>query len=695
MAIPWVEDARHYKNINDLPAGGILKTSDVSDYLSRDNTRTIVMGPKGSGKTLLIKFKRKSLESKGYHLLPENQLVDVAPGNPLSFSDPQIDHIRSNREFWSLLWQIAIALTVVKSHRFERAQRFNAPISNVLENVYLRNPFQIFASLLHSTPQMFHAAVRDFHESLLPMFMTVHTPTAVFIDNIDEFFSLHLAHEGRHNVYGKMVREFWHEAQIGLLLAARALGGQTPHVKIYATIRIEAYNACKEELVDLANLRPYLLPLKFDKNDLKVIFEQNIRVEKADRKVEPAASDLMTSFFGSSNLKIRHAYTGKMEPIFDYVLRHTRARPRDLMTVGSAVSDIRPERRTASAIRSAVNDAAAEIGQSFIGESAPHSAWFDQDSMFSLISRNVLSPAHVAKMKMQYEERCAEATEWRGGCNGEAALGDLFRCGLFGAPMLGKPARDLEQHFESVYDAVGTLSRRNVLLPKADAYLVHPILGSYLRRRGDATFGMELDSLNIVSPGGPWVEDNGMRFVMQADVCGYARILEDPALKEAFPEFFMGVIRRARNGIAEFERVGGDGLLFADCSGFLIVRAAEQIAKELKESIFQADLRFGLDYGLMRFAEDPDTGSRTPKADIPLLRSARLQRASTPGHMLMPAHTHAALSAYEVDWPFKEACEDSGLPIGRNSKGWRLGKGDEELYAEKLYLLPLLEFEVE
>ena len=108
MPTPWVEDAFQYKEIKDLSGSSILKTSDVSSFLARDSARTVVAGPKGSGKTLLIKFKRKSLENLGYKLLPENQLLDVAPGKPLAFDDGQLDYIRQHKEFWSILWQIAI-----------------------------------------------------------------------------------------------------------------------------------------------------------------------------------------------------------------------------------------------------------------------------------------------------------------------------------------------------------------------------------------------------------------------------------------------------------------------------------------------------------------------------------------------------------------------------------------------------------
>ncbi|WP_375207591.1 P-loop ATPase, Sll1717 family [Hyphococcus sp.] len=689
MPTPWVEDAFQYKEIKDLSGSSILKTSDVSSFLARDSARTVVAGPKGSGKTLLIKFKRKSLENLGYKLLPENQLLDVAPGKPLAFDDGQLDYIRQHKEFWSILWQIAICIAVIKAHNINENERFDSPLRNILENPYLKTPFQIFANLLHSTPQLFFASMQDFNAIALPIFATVHAQTAVFIDNIDEFFDQHLEHKGRHTIHGQMIHDFWHHAQIGLLLAVRSLSAQNPHVKIFTSIRIEAYNTCKEQLVDLANLKPYILFLRFDKDDLRRIFEQNISIERASQLVEPKSENLLARLFGSDNLHIRHTYTGRLEPIFDYVLRHTRGRPRDLMTLGSHVAHVPAEMRNTQTIRDAVNEAAAELGQTFLVESRPHYRWFDEDMLFNLIKSNVISNEQVRKLVRHYDESCPN--EYRHSDSpGDAALGDLYECGLIGLPMPRPTTPGMLQHFESVYDISGNATKRANYLPDAKYYLIHPILGSYLLRSG-APVRDSVDSLNIINPLSDWIEDDGMRYVLQADVCDYTRIMENPTLKEAFRKSFEGIISRARDGIAYWEPVGGDGFLLADRSGYLVMRAAAQIAKEMRNSIFNAELRFGMDYGLLRIEEDIETGEKVLSNDIPLQRSRRLQEASAPGQLLLPSYALTALQSYEIDLPIQQVDGEEKMEIEKVNDGWRVSKAKDNFVVDSLYRVPLHE----
>lgn len=689
MPTPWVEDAFQYKEIKDLSNSSILKTSDVSAFLARDSGRSVVVGPKGSGKTLLMKFKRKSLEPLGYKLLPDNQLLDVAPGKPLAFDDDQLDYIRQHKEFWSILWQISICIAVIKAHNINEVKRFDFPLRNILENPYLKTPFQIFANLLHSTPQLFFASMQDFNAIALPIFATLHTQTAVFIDNIDEFFDQHLEHKGRHTVHGQMIHDFWHNAQIGLLLAVRSLSAQNPHVKIYASIRIEAYNACKEQLVDLANIKPYILFLNFNRDDLRSIFEQNILIEKASALVEPKSENLMARLFGSDNLHIRHTYTGRLEPVFDYVVRHTRGRPRDLMTVGSHVAHVPVNMRGAQAIRDAVNEAAAELGQTFIIESRPHYRWFDEDTLFNLIKSNVISNEQVRRLVRLYDENCSDEFRY---CEqpGDAALGDLYECGLIGLPMSRPTTPGMLQHFESVYDISGNAANRANHLPDAKYYLIHPILGSYLWRLG-APIRDNVDSLNIISPLSDWIQDDGMRFVLQADVCDYTRIMGNPTLKDAFKKSFEGIIARAKDGIAYWEPVGGDGFLLADRSGYLVLRAAAQIAKEMRNSIFNAELRFGMDYGILRIDEDIETGEKTIQSDIPLQRSKRLQEASAPGQVLLPSYALVALQDYEIDLPINKVDGEGELAVEKVSEGWRVSKAKDNFVVDHLYSIPLLE----
>ncbi len=216
---------------------------------------------------------------------------------------------------------------MIKSHGKISPDRFSAPVRNIFENDNLNDPFQIFAQLLRATPKLFFAAFGDFQAHLIPMYSKVHRPTAIFIDSVDEFFAHHLIEQKRHGLFGQLAEEFWYDAQFGLLLAIRQLFSHNPHIKTFAAIRLEAFNAKKGMLPDLANLTAHIFQIRWRGEELKSIFEQNIGFENPARLVSPSAGNELEKFFGAPNLRLRHPYTGKMEQIFEYIIRHTLRRP--------------------------------------------------------------------------------------------------------------------------------------------------------------------------------------------------------------------------------------------------------------------------------------------------------------------------------------------------------------------------------
>lgn len=679
MRTPWIEDARTYEASDDLAQSGLYQTDDIRDFLAKGQLfRSVVMAPKGCGKTLLIKFKRKVLDKSGTMLLPQNKLVDVNPGHAQPLQQSQVEHISGEPQFWSTLWQIAITVSVLKTRPGVEPDLFEQPVKSVFENTSLNDPFQIFAELLASSTNLYFAAFKDYHSRLLPMFSQVHHSIAVFIDNVDEFFSHHLIQQRRHGLYGQLAQEYWHNAQVGLLMAVRALSGHNPHVKIFAAIRTEAFNAKKRDLPDLANLNAHILKVSLTYQDLKSIFEQNIKVERKAMLASPDAEDVMERFFGAENLKIRHPYTGRLEHIFDYILRHTLGRPRDLMTIGNALSGIRPERRDQNQIREAVNEASSEIAQSYLGEASPHHAWFDEKSLFAQLDRNVFDNKEINDVAARYD-----ATVYgEGGTNGELgkqALNDLRRCGLIGTVREKRLGKGRFQHFESVFDVSGRSVYATSDLPEAPKFIAHPVLGSYLRGLG-FPFSRHVDSVNIISPDSDWIPDDGMKFILQADIVNYSKILNDPSLSEIFPHRFKSILMDARDGIEFFELVAGDSFAFADRSGYLLMRAAQEIAFELRESVFGAEIRFGLDYGVLRInkIDEGNNGTDQLAADPVTQRSARLCAAGTPGAVLLLPNARDALLRYEVDWPFEKLLPSDDTVRAKYKNGhWDIGKDGE------------------
>lgn len=700
MGKPWIEDAKRYEAIDDVADVGIHQTAAIREFLAHDNNqRTVVLAPKGCGKTLLIKHKRHSLQNRGYEMLPSNQLVSLAPGYSPPFDDDRTRHIRENPQYWSTLWQIALAIAVLRSEPKTSLDLRASPLRVIVENKEMVDAFHIFVQLLYLQPREYFEVVKVFQAHLLPAFSRSHSQRALFIDNVDECFGHHLNREKRSGLHGQIANEFWHDAQVGLLMAVRQMAGHNPHVKIFATIRTEAFSARQSVIPDLANVRSHIVSIKFDYEDLKHIFEENIKQESDERLVEPNASDLFTRFVGREAVRIRHLYTGKPEHIFDYIYRHTLGRPRDFMTIGREISSLRRDRRTPEDVREAVNRAAAEIAKSYLTEVAPHFTWFDQNILFQQLDGNVLSPEDMRRVARSYDNtaRKLESPWLSEGGNGASALADLYGAGLIGIVKPHQVTSGQVEHFESVFDMNVSVSRTKKELPASKSYLVHNVFGSYLRLLYTPD-RWRAHTVNIIAPRKKWFEADGLMYVMQLDICESEIIRDDPVRGGAFRPIFDEAVKDALDSINFFEWVGGDGVALADRNGYVLIRAANQIARALKASMLNANVRVGLDFGPVKIGVN-ERGERRFEQGRPPVRSARLQAASAPDHLLTLPAVVETLAEFEVGWPFFDiALHHKDFRAQKTEQGWSIqekSRDGEAEYVDRLVALNLRDLKIE
>jgi hypothetical protein len=691
MSRPWIEDAKEYQAVSDLSQSGIYLTPLIRDYLDHENKhRTIVSAPKGCGKTLLIKHKRRMLQdSSGWELLPRHRLVSGAPGFAPGFDNDQMNHIRGHGEYWSMLWQIAIALTVLREDRHTAIGLTSPNLQRVLRSDDIDDPFQIFVQLLSFSPSSYFEAMSDFRSLLLPAFSRKRrSQVAVFIDNVDECFSGHLERERRSGLFGYIAQDFWHDAQIGLLTATRQIANHNTHIKIFATIRTEAVCARQSQIQDLANVRSHMIEVKFYKEDLLHIFEENIKREERTKLVEPDATNPLRRFLGSDALSLRHNHTGRIESTFDYILRHTFGRPRDLMTIGQAISEIRPERRNHDNIRDAINRAARSIGEAYLTEVSPHFDWFYRDLLFSKINTNVLRAEDLVELSDQYERDAESMLSGSAksadqsmqsriySIRGASAFADLHAAGLLGVVQRHPTEQSEVQSFTSIFDMHTRIARDLNSVPVSSFYLVHNVLGSYIRRRYPVNWVPH--TVNIISPDTRWFEDDDLWFVLNIDVCGSTAARADPDIGPRFTQTLEdAVCKGVESTVWREVPWNGDSIMLVDRSGYVLVRAAHRIARYIKDRL-GLDVRAGLDFGLVRFAGEMKMGSRKLDSGVAITRSARLAQSSAAGVLLTFPHLKEKLLVYEVDWDFlsPEQLGARNLRAKKSKQGWSIGEKD-------------------
>ena len=111
-----------------------------------------------------------------------------------------------------------------------------------------------------------------------------------------------------------------------------------------------------------------------------------------DDLAQPREATPIARFIGTSNAMIVSPITKKSEIFFDFVLRHSLYRPRDLMLIGGKIAQIPVGLRTQEQLRASVDQAAGEIVWHYLAEMRGLTEAPDQ-SLFSLIPSNVLDGA--------------------------------------------------------------------------------------------------------------------------------------------------------------------------------------------------------------------------------------------------------------------------------------------------------------
>ena len=426
---------------------------------------------------------------------------------------------------------------------------------------------------------------------------------------------------------------YWYHAQLGLVSAIYLMRAQNPHAKIYAAIRIEAFNALRDRVPNAINLLSQISVIHYDRDALLAIFRRNIELERARNLAMPDAKDPFERLLGPDSRALRHHFTGVVEPVEDFLWRHTLARPRDLMLIGERLAQHPARQRDPDTVRRTVLGAAREICRLYFAETAPHMIWFDESLLFSALRRNVLSREKLAAISEEYNRRALGHVPSMDAGEYVHVFCDLYRAGLLGHVASDERDGRRRQIFPTIaVDGHLTFKPHGVLPPSA-TYLIHPVLASHLQQV-TPDFVRNVDTRNLIAPGAAWRDDNGMRIVAQGDVHGYSLLMANSGAAQAFSTFFRRLVNEACIHL-EFASVArGDDVLIVDHSAYHVLRALRSIVSSLRGSAFpamRAAFRAGL--GPSRLSarpfgqSDPQCRARTASRGTPRGLSAAGLRA--------------------------------------------------------------------
>ncbi len=506
---PWIVDANlSSENDEDLLRFTPIGNDEIRSFLhATDSGPTVLVAPKGFGKTLLLKKKSTDIRRENPSILfypIDGRYESIVCESAL----PQI--YRHYQAFeglpnWTFIWTLAISSIVAK--RIDQEPK----TSNYTR--WFKNKKTIGAHLdtiIHAWPDYRSALEAEYMNGLRPIFENCNAPIAIFIDAPDEALSYDYSISGdvvslrksrtsrKRGVVkndttigiaeqieklrsvvdiATAIPAMWVEIQLGLVEAIRKLSKQNPHIRVYATIRSEAMNVKKG--VQQQQNQSLCVPISYTKDELQEIFERNIQWMDTDKLVIPAADSLIEAFLGAR--KVPHgsvkSTNGDLEQelVFDAIHRHTFSRPRDLMEIGRRLAAIPKQLRTAGAVRAKVNDVGHELFEFYKAQAIP--LWQTSfDWVLENVSSNIISEVELKEIRGQYFKKYKSGT---------CPFAYLYAHGI-----LGILQRDpLTNSFSQIF-VTGTEEemRGSSVLPPAEYYFLHPCTYAAIRAKKGENF---------------------------------------------------------------------------------------------------------------------------------------------------------------------------------------------------------------
>ena len=635
----WVEDARNLDNTEQLlhSAKGILEeTPAIADFLRNETNKRIVVAPKGYGKTFLLKSKRILLQSGNDNpfCLPENQLVDATISDSPSLSQADMQRF-VDYAFWCQVWSVALMTSVVKnSMNFSSVDPddFRSPIiRQLLLSTYSVSPFDAFKRLVNSNREFQQARRTHDFTTLMSYYRQIRRPVAVFVDTIDEYFEEYVDRgqyaENASYLHRNKDSRIWIVGQLGICRAIRELLGVNPHIKIFASIRKEAFNDLDHYDRNAVNINSLVVQLHYTSDELSHIIDKNIAFMKRDNLVQPKGATPIARFIGASNIRIVNPITKKSEFFYDFVLRHTLYRPRDLMLIGGKIAQIPAAERTQERLRAAIDQAASEIIRHYLAEMRGFIEVPDR-LLFSLIPTNVLerrdlkriANAYAAKMK----SREAEGFDEHPFCA-------LYRLGLLGVVRRSREQKDL-QIFRQPHD----IEKTNLILPAERLFLVHPALDDIIAQQsGD--YVRAFHTYNVIGHGRRWHEGRIFKCAAKGDLSRYSRVLNDPVVGEHFTRYLGNEFEKCRREVEYAALESGDSVVLVDDSADRVLSAARSLQHAVQRFQVPQSFRFGAAVGAISFSTTTQASGETasvPSAAIVIRAAARIEPYATAGTIL-------------------------------------------------------------
>ena len=484
-----------------IERSNIYENAKIRAFLDGTNI-TLLIASKGMGKTLLMRVKKKlMMDSKSGALL--------IPATDAEFDEPKLHGSYpatgySDLLLWKDLWTFSIVVSILTHTALlaedpERTkQRLRKDLSVLHIDARLRNEIlDDIASCARLLPSHYLAHLIEHYTEteLQHLRKTMHaiddiadkqivSGVALFIDAFDQ--SLQETFPGN--------LEAWRAGQLGLIKAAHTLFTKNHHIKVFASIRQEAWAGFIDQ--DRQVIKGKSLILEPSDSDLKKLFLNAVRRFTGKTTVE--------QFLGAE--KIFNVYCQEHEDVFRYILRHSSASPRSLMQFGKALDEtelsyFEPDERMRR-IRDVIDNTSAENMFEDYLESQKQMFMRTLNTetrlkeLLKLIPSNVLTSSSLVSINRRFVQATGiEHSDSHPFC-------ELFNSGLIGHVRFDPATGEQFQYFRKSHEF--DWNQEEIL--KADSiYVLHPGLVSHLAK----TSPLHLNKFIVVEPDRPWIASRG------------------------------------------------------------------------------------------------------------------------------------------------------------------------------------------
>lgn len=522
----------------------LLINNPIREFLDSED-KFILVGAKGLGKTLFLRYKSYLYHQEYGESIQFNEsqteLTENLNIHADTFSKEELLRFR-DESLWILIWELALWTMLFRV--------IKAPINPNLDKL-IESSEDISSILTHL---LNHRQRIDQYRAYVTEFQgrkrLIKSGVALFIDDVDQTLqallaSPHASDTYQHGRQNPSV-EVWVYAQMGLVNAIYNLNRQNAHIKIYATIRREAFEAYESEIK--INLRKHISRLEYNKSEIWQIFQKNIEMTEPSQIFKPDGNTPVERFVGYNTLPHRFANdpSGRRreEDVLKFIYRHTYGRPREIVFMGQEINELvsshtyreAGETERHELLRVVVNRVSNELFQQYKKEVIPY--WDDvKMTQFVEALRSNVIPREDFRL---YDAEL---------------LQQYYNLGLLGYVRPTNHAGELKQVFETP----ATYNYRNMqALPNTDFLLVHSTMDQSLVRQH--TYGNFYNPYNIIGDGYDFYPriDNPIRppeFYLPRDISGNRMRAPNETAGHVFPlEEMYHNFFTFDNAVSRFER---------------------------------------------------------------------------------------------------------------------------------------------